>query len=76
MVETDVDALKDRRYNEQAFLHAFAVVLAHAIYLPSASCFALLPFVSFMQRTGNDNGCTVDYDLGEMPFVSIAAGRG
>lgn len=64
MLASGSEALKDDRYNEQAFLQAFAVVLAHAIYLPSAQCFALLPYVSFMQRTGNDNGCTVDYDVG------------
>jgi hypothetical protein len=51
-------------FNEQSFLEAFAVIVAHAVYLPSAQCFALLPYVSFMGRTGNDNGCEVDYDEG------------
>lgn len=73
MAETDSEALKDERYNERAFLQAFAVVLAHAIYLPSAQCFALLPYVSFMQRTGNDNGCTVDYDLGASLSARVRA---
>lgn len=64
MLESGSAALQDERYNEEAFVQAFTVVLACSIYLPSAQCFALLPYVSFMQRTGNDNGCTVDYDLG------------
>lgn len=70
LIEADSDILKDECFNERAFLQAFAVILAHAIYLPSAQCFALLPYVSFMQRTGNDNGCTVDYDLGALLFAS------
>lgn len=51
-------------FNEQTFMESFAVVLAHSIYLPSAQCFALVPCASFMGRTGNDNGCEVDYDTG------------
>lgn len=51
-------------FSDDAFLRAACVVLAHAIYLPSAQCFALLPFVSLMQRTGNGDGCDVDYDAG------------
>ena len=51
-------------FSEDAFLRAACVVLAHAIYLPSAQCFALLPFVSQMQRTGSGDGCDVDYDAG------------
>eukprot|EP00892_Ulva_mutabilis_P004342 jgi/Ulvmu1/227/UM001_0231.1 len=74
MLELGSDALKHPGFNEQAFLQAFCVVLAHAVYLPSARCFALLPYVSFMQRTGNDNGCTVDYDL-EREEVIVKATR-
>lgn len=51
-------------FNEQSFIESFAVVVAHSIYLPSAQCFALVPYTSFMGRTGNDNGCEVDYDTG------------
>lgn len=51
-------------FTEQRFLESVTVVLAHAIYLPAARCFALLPFVSFMRRTGDGSGCDVDYDLG------------
>lgn len=53
-------------FNEQTFLEATCVVLAHVIYLPSARTFALLPFVSFMRRTGNGDGCDVDYDVGAL----------
>lgn len=49
-------------FNEHAFLRAFAVVLANASYLPSAECFALLPLAGQLGRTGNDNGCDLDYD--------------
>jgi hypothetical protein len=51
-------------FNEQAFMECFAVALACSIYLPSAQCFALVPYASFMGRTGNDDGCEVDYDAG------------
>lgn len=54
-------------FNEQAFLEAFAVIVAHAVYLPSAQCFALLPYISLMGKTGNDNGCEADYDEGALP---------
>ena len=51
-------------FNEQSFIESFSVAVAHSIYLPSAQCFALVPYASFMGRTGNDNGCEVDYDTG------------
>lgn len=35
------DAVADT-FNEQAFLEAMTVVLAHALYLPAAQCFALV----------------------------------
>ncbi len=56
------------------FAAAFSVVLAHAIYLPSASLFALLPVASLMGRTGNGNGSFVDYD-DETKRVVVKAGR-
>jgi histone-lysine N-methyltransferase SETD3 len=49
-------------FNEPAFLRSFCVVLACAAYLPSAECFALVPVASCMSRSGNDNGCNLDYD--------------
>lgn len=55
---------EDSFFNEQAFVEAACVMLAHVIYLPSVQVFALLPFVSFMRRTGNGDGCDVDYNIG------------
>ncbi len=49
-------------FNEQSFKNAFSVVLAHAMYLPSASCFALMPIASQLGRTGSEAGCQLDYD--------------
>lgn len=49
-------------FNEQNFKNAFSVALAHAVYLPSASCFALLPVASQLGRTGSEAGCQLDYD--------------
>lgn len=61
-------------FNESNFLHAFSVVVAHSLYLPSAECFALLPLASLMGRTGNSNGCTLDYDQ-EKKAVVVTATR-
>jgi histone-lysine N-methyltransferase SETD3 len=61
-------------YNYEAFAAAFCVVLGHALYLPSAQLFALLPLISLMGRTGNANGCDVDYNP-ESKQVFIKAGR-
>jgi protein-histidine N-methyltransferase len=66
-VAADADAaplLATPGATERAFMEAFSVVLAHALYLPSAGCFALVPLASFMGRTGAGNGCEVDYDTG------------
>eukprot|EP00798_Chlamydomonas_sp_ICE-L_P020004 gene20004-26717_t len=61
-------------FNYDSFARAFAVIMAHAIYLPSASCFALLPVASLMARTGNENGCNLDYDT-ETQSVVITSPR-
>jgi len=61
-------------FGYDAFAAAFSVVLGHAVYLPSASCFALLPVASLMGRTGNDNGSNLDYDA-ERGAVVVRAGR-
>lgn len=49
-------------WNESSFMRSFCVVLACTTYLPSAECFALVPVACSMGHTGNDNGCTLDYD--------------
>ena len=62
-------------FNEQAFLEAMSVVLAHAAYLPSAQCFALLPLVGGFARTGSAAGAQLDYDM-ERQAVTLVAQRG
>ncbi|KAG2498938.1 hypothetical protein HYH03_003128 [Edaphochlamys debaryana] len=49
-------------FSEQAFMRAFSVVCGHAAFLPAAGCFALLPLASLLGRTGNGNGCDLDFD--------------
>ena len=49
-------------------------MLAHAIYLPSAEVFALLPIASLLGRTGNGNGSEIDYDAASKCVV-VTAGR-
>ncbi len=50
-------------FSKSAFLDAMSVVLATAAYLPEAQCFALLPIVHLLRRTGNDDGAMLDYNL-------------
>ncbi|KAK9834919.1 hypothetical protein WJX84_007057 [Apatococcus fuscideae] len=49
--------------NEQKFVEAFSVVLAHAHYLTSAQCFALLPLIPLLQRSTDPDAAVLDYDL-------------
>lgn len=49
-----------------------SVVIAHAAYLPSAQCFALLPIASTLARTGADTACALDYDV-EQGCVTLTA---
>ena len=53
-------------FTERSFLETFTVVLANSIYLASAQCFAILPIASAIRRTGNNNGCDIDYDEGAL----------
>jgi histone-lysine N-methyltransferase SETD3 len=55
-------------------VQAMSVVLAHAAYLPSAQCFALLPLVGAFHRTGSSAGAVLDYDL-EAEAVTLVAQR-
>ena len=59
---------------KEAFFQAMSVVIAHATYLPSAQCFALLPIASTLARTGADTACALDYDL-EQGCVTLTAQR-
>lgn len=63
-----------RVFNEAAFFQAMAVVLAQAAYLPSAQCFALLPLVGGLARTGSSGGAVLDYDL-ERQAAVLTAGQ-
>lgn len=55
-------------------MQAMSVVLAHAAYLPKAQCFALLPLVGGLCRTGSSSGALLDYDL-EREAVTVVAQR-
>jgi hypothetical protein len=62
-------------YTLGAFSDAMSVVLAHAAFLPAASCFALLPLASLAARTGNEaSGAVLDYDLAR-ERVTLTASR-
>ena len=60
--------------DEDTFRKAVAVVIAHAVYLPSVQCFALLPVASTLQRTGADTGAALDYDM-DKGCVTLTAQR-
>lgn len=60
--------------SRDTFRQAVAVVVAHAVYLPSVQCFALLPVASTLQRTGADTGAALDYDL-DNGCVTLTAQR-
>ncbi|KAK9790329.1 hypothetical protein WJX73_000550 [Symbiochloris irregularis] len=50
-------------FNKEAFVQAVVAVIASAVYLPSAQCFAVIPLASTLPRTGQEGaGVTVDYD--------------
>lgn len=58
-------------YGWQPFLEAFCVILAHCTYLPTAECFALLPYAGLLQRTTNGNGCDIDYDINRQAVTLV-----
>ena len=50
-------------FNQEAFREAVVAVIAAAVYLPSARCFALVPLASTLPRTGREGaGVSLDYD--------------
>lgn len=71
---TDPQRFPPAVWNEAAFMRSFCVVLACTTYLPSAECFALVPVACSMGHTGNDNGCTLDYDA-ESSTVKVITTR-
>lgn len=48
--------------DERGFLTSFVEVLHNAIFLPTANCFALLPPLIGMGRSGEESSCSVDYE--------------
>jgi len=60
--------------SREIFRSAVAVVIAHAVYLPSVQCFSLLPVASTLQRTGADTGAALDYDI-DNACVTLTAQR-
>lgn len=60
--------------DKERFSQAVAVVVAHAAYLPSVECFALLPVASTMARTGAETGAALDYDI-DNACVTLTAQR-
>ena len=57
--------------NKSRFMDAMSVVLSHAIFLPSVGCFALLPIVGDLDKTGSESGAVVDYDA-ESNVVTVS----
>lgn len=51
-----------------------SVVLAHATYLQSAKCFALLPILSTLPHTSSDTGALIDFDS-DSQSVQLTAQR-
>ena len=51
-----------------------SVVLAHATYLQSAKCFALLPILSTIPHTSSDTGALIDFDS-DSQAVQLTAQR-
>ena len=60
--------------DKENFCRAVAVVVAHAAYLPSVECFALLPIASTLARTGAETGAALDYDI-DNACVTLKAQR-
>ena len=60
--------------DQESFCQAVAVVVAHAAYLPSVECFALLPIASTLARTGAETGAALDYDI-DNACVTLTAQR-
>lgn len=48
--------------SKERFMECMSVVLSHAVFLPSVGCFALLPVIGDLEKTGSESGAVVDYD--------------
>jgi len=69
-----LDAVK-LGFTYEAFADAFCAVLASALYLPSAECFALVPKISSLKRSspGTCKLAIVDYDFESECVVACAS---
>lgn len=59
--------------SKHSFMKSMSVVLSHAVFLPSAQCFALVPVVGGFQKTGSLRGCVVDYSVDENAVIVAAS---
>ncbi|KAL3145868.1 hypothetical protein ABBQ38_015239 [Trebouxia sp. C0009 RCD-2024] len=73
-LQADPSQHSDITLDKESFSQAVAVVVAHAAYLPSVECFALLPVASTLARTGADTGAALDYDI-DNACVTLTAQR-
>lgn len=65
-LEKEWDSLQNARpdwLDKSLFFKSMSVVLRHAIFLPSVQCFALLPIMGDIQKTGSEAGAVIDYDV-------------
>jgi histone-lysine N-methyltransferase SETD3 len=60
-------------FNAPTFLEAMSVILSAAAYLPSAQCFALLPLVGSIRRTGSAGGAVLDYDFDRQSVTLVTS---
>jgi len=61
-------------YNREEFRKAMSVVFAHAAFLDSAQCFALLPIATLLKRTGAEDAAQLDFDL-DNQTATLKAGK-
>jgi histone-lysine N-methyltransferase SETD3 len=66
-------SLDSGTFNARAFLEAMSVILSAAAYLPSAQCFALLPLVGSLRRTGSAGGAVLDYDFDRQSVTLVSS---
>lgn len=59
--------------SRHSFMESMSVVLSHALFLPSAQCFALVPMLGGFQKTGSLRGCVVDYSVDENAVIVVAS---
>ena len=61
-------------FNGEGFKQAMSVVFAHAAFLDSAQCFALLPLATLLSRTGIEDAAQLDFNS-DSNSAMLVAGR-